>query len=117
MMQAGVRLSLPQTSPAAAAVVAQSFHAGDTDAEIHKPVAPGASKCISDENRNRKRGSLFDFAMEFACRTVGVNGQEKRVTPAIDIRDIDAAVRTDKPVMSFGDEHSILASNNGVAFP
>jgi len=71
MIHAGVRLSLPQTSAAAhasssatastlafsfvavriaaTAIVAQSFHSSDADAEIDKAFAPGTAECVSDE--------------------------------------------------------------------
>ncbi len=54
--------------------------------------------------------------MQLARRSVGINGQEQRVLAAIDVGDIDGAVGADKTVAGFGDEHSVLAADDGDAF-
>ena len=51
---------------AAAAIVAQRFHPGHADAEVHQSLAPGSAESVGDENGDGKPSELLEFAMKFA---------------------------------------------------
>jgi hypothetical protein len=48
---------------AAPAIIVQSLHPGDADAEIDEAFAPGTPECVADQNRDSEPGALFEFAM------------------------------------------------------
>ena len=53
--------------------------------------------------------------MELASRAVRIGRQEQRVAATIDVGDVHAAVGTDETMMGLGDQHAVLAPDNGAA--
>jgi hypothetical protein len=82
---------------------------------VHQAFAPGTSKTVGDDDRNGEARALLEFAMEFAGGAVGIFGEQQGVASAVDVRDVDAAVRAEEAVMGLGDEHSIFAADYGAA--
>ena len=60
-------------------------------------------------------GALFELAMQSGGGAVWILGEQQGVAAPVNVRDVDAAVGADESVMGFGDEHTILAANDGAA--
>jgi hypothetical protein len=98
---------------AAPAIIAQRFHPRNANAEIREPFAPRTAEAVSNDNGDGELGGLLEGEMKSAGRTVRIGGQKQGVSAAIDVGNIYSTVGTDKTVLRFRDEHSILAADNG----
>src|SRR5437588_2257795 len=101
---------------AAAAVIAQWFHAGNADRGFGLSFAPGTPEAVGDDDGDRMARAFFEFSMQLFGGAVWIFGEQQGVAASANIRDVDAAVGTDESVMGFGDEHAVLAANDGAAF-
>lgn len=110
---AGVKLE--SVGIAAAAVVAQRLHTGDTNAEIHQALTPRTAEAVADKHGNGKAGVFFEFTMKLARGAVGIFRKQHRVAATINVRDVNSAVGAEEAVVSFGDEHAVSASDDGFA--
>ncbi len=59
---------------------------------------------------------FLSCAVKIARGAVGIDGKQQGVAAAIDVGNIHAAVGADEAVMGLGDEHAVLAADDGAAF-
>src|SRR5580698_7574960 len=97
----------------ASAIVAQWLHTCDADTEIDQTFTPRTAKGIRDQDGNIDSSLLFDFTLNFARRTIRIDGKQQRMLSSIHIGNVHAAVGADESVLCFGDEHAILAPDHG----
>src|ERR1700721_292364 len=101
---------------AAAAVVAQRLHSGDADGELRQAFAPGTAKTVGDDDGDGQTGEPFERASQTGGGAVWVFREQQRVSPSVDVGDVDAAVGAEEAVMRFGNEHAVFAADDRAAF-
>ena len=92
-------------------IIVQRLHSGNSNRNFGETFAPGTPETISDDDRDRKVQAFFQFAVELSRGAVRVFGKQKRVTAAVDVRSVHAAVCADQAVAGFRDQNSALASH------
>src|SRR5579871_1738915 len=95
-----------------AAIVAQWLHAGDSYGEVGETFAPGTPEAVGNDRRDRQACLFLQSAPKIGRRTVRILREQKCMVPAVDVRNIDAAICAEESVTRLGDQHSVLASND-----
>src|SRR5512133_2514650 len=101
---------------AAVAVIAKGFHARQTDRCFRQPFAPGTAERVRDDSRHGEPESLLEGAKDALGGRVGIEGQQRGTSSAIDIRNVHAAVGADPSVPRLRDQHTVALPEDVSAF-